>query len=293
MLLTAFNFITAALYLLASVAAWSFARKTSSAPAHPSAGKNSDRREVGAVNAAKLDAAKLSKILLWLAIMLHAFALADALVLEDGFNIGFSHAISLIVWISIVSYVVLSNDARLTHLAALYLAPFAVVAALLPTLLPAQRIVMYGGWAFKLHIAVAILAYALFTVAALHALLMLFLDKRLHAGTFDVLNNNLPPLLAIEKLLFRLLGFAFILLTATLVSGVFFSENLFGKAFETTHKTVFAFMSWIIFGGLLAGHWKLGWRGKVAVRWTLIGFAMLLLSYVGSKFVLEIILKRY
>lgn len=293
MLLTAFNFITAALYLLASAAAWSFARKTSSGPAHPSAGKNSDRREVGAVNAAKLDAAKLSKILLWLAIMLHAFALADALVLEDGFNIGFSHAISLIVWISIVSYVVLSNDARLTHLAALYLAPFAVVAALLPTLLPAQRIVMYGGWAFKLHIAVAILAYALFTVAALHALLMLFLDKRLHAGTFDVLNNNLPPLLAIEKLLFRLLGFAFILLTATLISGVFFSENLFGKAFETTHKTVFAFMSWIIFGGLLAGHWKLGWRGKVAVRWTLIGFAMLLLSYVGSKFVLEIILKRY
>lgn len=293
MLLTAFNFITAALYLLASVAAWSFARKTSSGPAHPSTSKNSDKHEASAVNAAKLDAAKLSKILLWLAIMLHAFALADALVLEDGFNIGFSHAISLIVWISIVSYVVLSNDARLTHLAALYLAPFAVVAALLPTLLPAQRIVMYGGWAFKLHIAVAILAYALFTVAALHALLMLFLDKRLHAGTFDVLNNNLPPLLAIEKLLFRLLGFAFILLTATLISGVFFSENLFGKAFETTHKTVFAFMSWIIFGGLLAGHWKLGWRGKVAVRWTLIGFAMLLLSYVGSKFVLEIILKRY
>ena len=293
MLLTAFNFITAALYLLASAAAWSFAGKSSSGPAHPSTSKNSDKHEASAANAAKLDAAKLSKILLWLAIMLHAFALADALVLEDGFNIGFSHAISLIVWISIMSYVVLSNDARLTRLAALYLAPFAVVAALLPTLLPAQRIVMYGGWAFKLHIAVAILAYALFTVAALHALLMLFLDKRLHAGTFDVLNNNLPPLLAIEKLLFRLLGFAFILLTATLISGVFFSENLFGKAFETTHKTVFAFMSWIIFGGLLAGHWKLGWRGNVAVRWTLIGFAMLLLSYVGSKFVLEIILKRY
>lgn len=297
MLLTAFNFITAALYLLASVTAWSFAGKTSSAHAqhhaHQPVGNNSDKHEASAFNADKLNAAKLSKILLWLAIMLHAAALADALVLEDGFNIGFSHAVSLIVWLSIVSYVVLGNDARLTRLAALYLAPFAVAAALLPTLLPAQRIVMYGGWAFKLHIAVAILAYALFTVAALHALLMLFLDKRLHAGTIDVLDNNLPPLLAIEKLLFRLLGVAFILLTATLISGVFFSESLFGKAFETTHKTVFAVMSWIIFGGLLAGHWKLGWRGTVAVRWTLIGFAMLLLSYVGSKFVLEIILKRY
>ena len=275
MLLTAFNFITAALYLLASVAAWSFAKRSTA----------------GHVSQTST-AAQLSRVLLWLAIMMHAIALADALVLEDGFNIGFSHAISLIVWLSIMSYVVLSNDARLTRLAALYLAPFAVVAALLPTLLPAQHIVMYGGWMFKLHIAVAILAYALFTVAALHALLMLFLDKRLHAGTLHPMEDNLPPLLAIEKLLFKLLGFAFLLLTATLISGVFFSEALFGKAFEVTQKTVFAFMSWIIFGGLLLGHWKAGWRGKVAVHWTLIGFCMLLLSYVGSKFVLEIILKR-
>jgi len=102
----------------------------------------------------------------------------------------------------------------------------------------------------------------------------------------------LPPLLSVERLLFRLLGIAFILLTMTLVTGVFFSEHVFGKPFTITHKTVFALMSWLIFGGLLAGHWKAGWRGKLAVRWTLFGFVLLLLSYVGSKFVIEIILKR-
>ena len=93
-------------------------------------------------------------------------------------------------------------------------------------------------------------------------------------------------------MLFQLLGIAFALLTATLASGVLYSETLFGKAFQLSYKTVFGVFSWIIFGGLLFGQWKFGWRGKLAVRWTLIGFGLLLLSYVGSKFVLEIILKR-
>jgi ABC-type uncharacterized transport system permease subunit len=85
---------------------------------------------------------------------------------------------------------------------------------------------------------------------------------------------------------------AFVLLTLTLVSGVFFSEQLFGKPFTLTHKTVFAIASWFIFGGLLAGHYLRGWRGRIAVYWTLAGFTALLLAYVGSKVVLELILKR-
>ncbi len=234
----------------------------------------------------------VSLLLLGLAILIHALALGEALFRGPGLNIGFSHAVSLIVWLSTVSYVLLGNDARLTRLALLYLAPFAVVAAALPALVPAEHIVMYAGWAFRLHLVVAILAYALFTVAALLALLMLFLEKRLLAGALHVGEQSLPPLLRVEQLLFKLLVAAFILLTATLVTGVFFSEALFGKVFQVTHKTVFAVLSWLIFAGLLLGHWRSGWRGKVAVRWTLLGFVLLLLSYVGSKFVLEIVLKR-
>jgi ABC-type uncharacterized transport system permease subunit len=136
------------------------------------------------------------------------------------------------------------------------------------------------------------LAYALFTVAALHALLMLFLERQLQSGTVLSADQHLPPLLRLEKLLFQLLGVAFVLLTATIITGTFFSEELFGKPFKVGYKTVFAMTSWVIFGGLLVGHWKFGWRGKLAVRWTLFGFVLLLLSYVGSKFVSEIILGR-
>ena len=82
------------------------------------------------------------------------------------------------------------------------------------------------------------------------------------------------------------------LLTLTLATGALFSEEVFGRALRFNHKTVFAILSWVIFGLLLAGRWRYGWRGRTALRWTLAGFVMLLLAYVGSRFVLEVILAR-
>lgn len=270
------HFTTAAFYALTALAAW----LPATSPANTAVGGSPVVR-MTIVRAAFL-----------VGLISHGAALGYSLFAGDGLNIGFSHAISLIIWLVMGAYFLIGFDNQLLRLAALYLAPVAVAAAILPMILPAQRIVHYAGFAFKLHFVVAILAYALFTVAALHALLMLFLEKRLHEGALPQELHGMPPLLRIERLLFQLLGVAFLLLTATLASGVLFSESLFGKAFQLSHKTVFAVFSWLIFGGLLFGHWKFGWRGKVAVRWTLIGFALLLLSYVGSKFVLEIILKR-
>ena len=222
----------------------------------------------------------------------HGAALAYALFSSEGLNIGFSHAVSLIVWLVMLAYTLIGFDNQLLRIVALYLAPIAAIAAILPMVLPAHRVVNYADLAFKMHFVVAILAYALYTVATLHALLMLSLETRLHEGNLPPLLQGLPPLLRLEALLFQLLGVAFLLLTATLVTGIFFSETLFGKPFQVTYKTVFAAFSWVIFGGLLFGNRRFGWRGKLAVRWTLIGFVLLLLSYVGSKFVSEIILQR-
>jgi ABC-type uncharacterized transport system permease subunit len=95
-----------------------------------------------------------------------------------------------------------------------------------------------------------------------------------------------------ETLLFRIIGAGFVLLTLALASGVLFSEEIFGKPMTFSHKTLFAWLSWIIFAALLAGRSTYGWRGRVAVRWTLAGFLTLVLAYVGSKFVLEVVLGR-
>ena len=127
-------------------------------------------------------------------------------------------------------------------------------------------------------------------VALLHATLMAVVERRLHQkGSFFA---GLPPLLTLEQLLFRVIGAAFVFLTLTLITGIAFSETLFGRALRADHKTVFAVLSWLTFGLLLAGRVLYGWRGRTALRWTLSGFMMLLFAYVGSRFVLEVLLHR-
>ena len=54
-------------------------------------------------------------------------------------------------------------------------------------------------------------------------------------------------------------------------------------------ERVLSILSWIVFAGLLLGRWRYGWRGPRAVRLTLIAMSLLLLSYFGSRAVLEIL----
>ncbi|MDP2852092.1 MAG: cytochrome c biogenesis protein CcsA, partial [Gallionella sp.] len=115
---------------------------------------------------------------------------------------------------------------------------------------------------------------------------------RLHHATLPRVLQSLPPLLTMETLLFRMIGIGFALLTLTLASGVVFSEEIFGKAWQFNHKVLFGFVSWGVFAVLLWGHYSYGWRGRTAVRWTVSGFVFLLLAYLGSKFVLEVLLHR-
>lgn len=225
-------------------------------------------------------------------IALQGFGLYRDLFPGDAMHFGFAYALALMLWLALLVYWIESLYAQLEGLQTLVL-PAAALCALLPLVFPAQhRLEHVGSPVFRAHFAMAMLAYSLFTLAALHALLMATAEKRLHEGRLSRALSSLPPLLTMESLLFRLVLIAFIMLTLTLGSGILFSETLFGKPMAFNHKTVFAIVSWSIFAVLLVGRHAFGWRGRKALRWTLAGFITLLLAYVGSRFVLEIILGR-
>lgn len=234
------------------------------------------------------------RIWLALALLLHGVTLGMAVFPSngEGMRFGFAVALSMMTWLAVVVYWIESFYARMDGLQMLGL-PLAAICTLLPLLLPGQHVLTNAGsLPFRLHFLMAMLAYSLFTLAALHAILMAVTEKHLHRGRLTPLLAGLPPLLTMEALLFRLIHIAFALLTLTLLSGVFFSEHLFGKAISFNHKTVFAVVSWLIFAALLVGRHRHGWRGRTALRWTLAGFGVLLLAYVGSRFVLEVMLGR-
>ncbi len=223
---------------------------------------------------------------------LHTWLLYSAIFEPAGLFLGVGTALSVIVWLSVLIYWLASLVYRLEGLQSLIL-PVAAVAVLLPAVLPATRPLVHTNLpAFKIHLVLSMLAYSFFTIASLHVLLMALVEKQLHGGELPRSLRSLPPLLTMETLLFRIIGAGFVLLTLALASGVLFSEEIFGKPMTFSHKTLFAWLSWIIFAALLAGRSIYGWRGRMAVRWTLAGFLTLVLAYVGSKFVLEVVLGR-
>ncbi|MEE9332210.1 MAG: cytochrome c biogenesis protein CcsA, partial [Methylophilaceae bacterium] len=119
---------------------------------------------------------------------------------------------------------------------------------------------------------------------------MAIAERTLHNKSIFIKLPSFPPLMVMENLLFKVITLGFLLLTMTLMSGMLFSEQIFGKPLQFNHKVIFSIASWFIYGWLLFGRFKYGWRGLKAIRWTLSGFGLLLLAYIGSKFVSEIIL---
>ncbi|MBI5918516.1 MAG: cytochrome c biogenesis protein CcsA [Nitrosomonadales bacterium] len=227
-----------------------------------------------------------------LPLSLHAWLLSESMFSQGQFTLGLGNALSLMLWLTMLVYWLARFIYPISGLQALVL-PLAAIGSVLPELLPAAHPTGHPTTlAFEAHIAAAMLAYSLLTIAMLHAVLISSVEKRLHHGTLPMPLRNLPPLLTMETLLFRLIWVGFVVLSLTLTSGILFSEELFGKPWQFGHKNVFGLMSWLVFAALLFGHRHYGWRGRIAVRWTVSGFVFLLLAYVGTEFVLEVLLDR-
>jgi ABC-type uncharacterized transport system permease subunit len=235
---------------------------------------------------------RVAHALVVIPLVIHAGLLSGTMLRPGGLYLGVGNAISVIILLAVLIYWIASFFHRLEALNVLVL-PAAAALSLLPIFLPASGpLANTELFVFRAHLLIALLAYSLFTVASLHVLLMAVFEKRLHSGNVPAFMQALPSLLAMETVLFRIIASGFVFLTLTLATGVLFSEELFGKALTFTHKTLFGFVSWLIFAALLVGRKFYGWRGRVAVRWTLAGFMALILAYIGSKFVVEIILRR-
>ncbi|MDE3020907.1 MAG: cytochrome c biogenesis protein CcsA [Pseudomonadota bacterium] len=234
--------------------------------------------------------AKILHLVVLIPLIAHALLLYRTIETPTGFNLGFGETLSIIVWLTVFIYWLANFTHELEGFQAIVF-PVATICILVPLIWPSHHIIPHTGLLYlKLHLLIAFLAYSLFTIAAWHALIITIAERGLHGGRLPRVFSHLPPLLSMEKLLFRLITSGFALLTLAVLSGMLFSEELFGKPLELNKNTVFASLSWFIFAILLTGRHFYGWRGRTATRFTLIGSFMLVLAYLGSRFVLDVLL---
>lgn len=239
------------------------------------------------------------------AIVLHGLALHQAILRDNHLQLGWSLALSAAVWLGMLVFWLESLVLRVDGLLLLAGLPAGALSCLLAALFPeAQLIAHASSAALRVHLLIALSAYGLITVAALQAMLMSALDRHpalppragnqraRPAGHDRAHARRSTPLLAQEHLLFRVIWVAFGALSLAVVTGSLISMAATGKLLPFDHKSVFTLLSWATFGVLLLGRHLRGWRGRIALRYTLVGFVFVVLAYTGSRFVIEVILQR-
>jgi ABC-type uncharacterized transport system permease subunit len=231
--------------------------------------------------------------LILIAIIGHSDSIMLMMRLNGRFSIGLLEAMSLLGWTLAVLACLVSIDKQNRVLGAILMLSAAVGAAVGTRLGQVGRsyVEATGGWELTAHILLSMGAAALLFAAAVTAILLVFLDRRLRTRRIADLPSALPPLDALEKVMFRLIAAGFGLLTLALITGFVFVTNLFTQ--NLVQKTVLSLIAWLLFGVLLIGRLRFGWRGRSAVRWTLWGFGILAVAYFGVKFVLEYLFGRH
>lgn len=223
-------------------------------------------------------------------VILHAALLYNNILIQNGIHLGFFNAGSLIGWL-IALLLMLAAIRKPVENLGIVLLPLAALTIVLENLFAVRHVVgPPGNWQLDAHILISVIAFSLLTIAVVQAVLLAVQDQHLRNRQPGGFIRALPPLRTMETLLFQMIGIGFVMLSLSLVTGMLFLEDIFAQ--HLVHKTVLSIAAWFVFAVLLWGRWRFGWRGRIAIRWTLGGFLVLALAYFGTKLVLELVLNR-
>jgi ABC-type uncharacterized transport system permease subunit len=222
------------------------------------------------------------------AILIHAIILKNGIIIGPGKNLSLLNVASLVGWLISITMLIASFRVPNTILLPVVYAFTALIVVISQALPSAHLVQTSVPPSLIVHISLALFAYACLGIAFLYALQLLYINYRLKEKTASLLHSSLPPLMAVEHLLFKLLLVGTVLLTLSLVSGFVFLDNMFAQ--EQAHKTVLSLLAWGIYSVIVIGHAKFGWRGKPVIISTIIGSILLTLAYFGSRFVRDVLI---
>ncbi|TEU19451.1 MAG: cytochrome C biogenesis protein [Gammaproteobacteria bacterium] len=223
-----------------------------------------------------------TSLLISFAIIVQALNFTDFWT-SEGIVFGLANSASFVAWL-IAILLFLSSISKPVHALGILVYPLAAITLIFSVAFPdtAGKVIPMS---LASHVFLSITAYALLALAVCQSVLLKIQEKHLHAREINGFINKLPSLQTMERLLFQSLRIGFYLLTLSLATGFIFIDDFFAQ--QLIHKTVLSLVAWVIFATLIFGRKLFGWRGKQAITATQVGFAILVLAYFGSKFVLE------
>lgn len=222
-----------------------------------------------------------------LALLFHGSGIFFTMQQAGGWDVSLFSTVAIATWLMAFLTFLSGIKFPIAH-PGIIIYPLVALSLMLQVQVPETSVTPLSDPALEWHILLSLAAYSLFTLAALLAIVLAIQDKQLRQRHLAGLVRKLPALQSMETTLFQLLSAGFMLLSIGLMTGFMFLEDILAQ--QLAHKTFFSIMAWCVFATLLWGRWRYGWRGKTAVKWTLVGFSFLALAFIGSKLILEFLL---
>ena len=224
-------------------------------------------------------------------VLLHGFAQYTHWFAGSVPDVSLAPLLSLCALVIIVLLLTSTLSEKRLFTAGLVALPLAAIVLAMELVIPHQPFTLDKmSTGIGVHLVSSVLAFGLLSIAGVYAFFVFVIDHFLRRHHLNPVVRTLPPLEVLEHLLFQLITAGFLMLTLSLGSGIIFINDIFAQ--HLVHKTILSILTWLVFGVLLFGRWRYGWRGSLAVRMTLAGVVLLVLSYFGTKLVLEVILGR-
>ncbi len=229
----------------------------------------------------------------WL--LIGGFAIHCATLVVRYFEAGYTpvanlhESLSFFAWTIIGVYLLFDFKYRLPVLGA-FACPMALALMLAGSAVPSgpsEVAPILQSWWFPIHVTFAFLGHAVFAVAFMAGIMYLLQERMLKSKKLSGLYYRLPSLDILDSINYRCLTIGFPLMTLGIVTGAVWANSAWGGYWRWDPKETWALVTWLLYAALLHGRLTVGWRGRRAAIFAIIGFSFLLFTFLGVNLLLS------
>ncbi len=197
--------------------------------------------------------------------------------------------LSLAGWATAGVFILLNYRYHLKILG-VYAAPFIALIMVVVSQLPdepTQTTRLFKSFWLVAHVTLIFFGEAAFALACGVGILYLLQENSIKTKKRRFFFKRLPSLDLLDSTGYACIVVGFSLLTIGLITGLIYAKSIWGRFWSWDPKEVWSGIAWLFYAALLHERLTVGWRGRRSAIMAIIGFGMLMFTFLGVNLFME------
>lgn len=188
-------------------------------------------------------------------------------------------------WTILGAYLVFHLKFRLMVLGS-FIAPLVACLLIIATAIPGAEVTVrpiFRSLWLTVHVAACFIGNGMFAVTCMAGIMYLIQERQIKKKRFGALYTRLPSLATLDSMNHHSLIWGFPFLTVGMITGAIYAQYALGSYWQWDPKEVWSLITWLFYAVLLHERLAVGWRGRRAAIMAIIGFAVLIFTFIGAS----------